>query len=63
MVILNEKYQQKHYFHELQLSISSKNRNQQSVEKIYLDVLPKGKQQIDLFSGKLSSTDENQHQQ
>ena len=36
MVILNEKYQ-------LQLSIWSENRNEQSVEEIYLDVLPKGK--------------------
>ena len=63
MVILNEKLQQKHYFHELQFSISSKNRNQQSVEEIYLDALVEEKQQIDLFSVKLSSTDENQHQQ
>ena len=63
MVILKEKYQQKHHFDELQFSISSKNTNEQSVEEIYLDVLVEGKQQIDLFSGKWSSTDENQHQQ
>ena len=62
MVILNEKYQQKHYLHELQFSIWSKNRNQQSVQEIYLDVVVEGKQQIDLFSVKLSSIDENQHQ-
>ena len=35
MVILHEKYQQKHYFHELQFSIWSKNRNQQCLGNLF----------------------------